>query len=54
MVADNISHCIYLSIPEECPITNSLITCINFWRKDSSYFVDKQCLSIFDKTCINF
>ena len=54
MVADNISHCIYLLIPEYWSITNSLIICIHFCRKDLSYFVNKYCFPIFDKSCINF
>jgi hypothetical protein len=41
MVAVNISHHIYLLIPEYCSITNSLIMCIHFQRKDLSYFVNK-------------
>jgi hypothetical protein len=53
MVAVNISHYIHLLIPEYCSINNSLM-CIHFQRKDLSFFVNKYCLSIFDKTCINF
>jgi hypothetical protein len=54
MAADNISHCIYLLIPEYCSITNSLIMCIHFQRNGLSYFVDTYCHPIFDKSCISF
>jgi hypothetical protein len=53
MAAVNISHHTYLLIPKYCSITNSLIMCIHFRKKYLSYFVNKYCLSIFDKTCIN-
>jgi hypothetical protein len=54
MAGVNISHHIYLLIPEYCSLTNLLIMCVHFQRMDLSYFVDKHHLSIFDKTCINF
>jgi hypothetical protein len=52
MAAVNISHHIYPLIAENCSITNSLIMCIHFQRKDLSYFViNKYHLSIFVKKC---